>query len=82
MEECCQSCGMPMQKHQYAKEKDGTTSVDYCINCYRDGKFIANISMNDLIEIDGVLVADELGISIVEAKKLLRERLPQLKRWK
>lgn len=82
MNECCQSCGMPMDMLEFAKEKDGKSSAYYCVNCYRDGEFMANISMNDLIEINGVLLADKLGISIAEAKKLLYEKLPELKRWK
>ncbi|MDA4132507.1 MAG: zinc ribbon domain-containing protein [Thaumarchaeota archaeon] len=38
----CQSCGMPMSRDANGggTEMDGSTkSIEYCSNCYRDGRF-------------------------------------------
>ena len=35
----CQSCGMPLTNEILGTNADGTPNEDYCIYCYKDGKF-------------------------------------------
>ena len=36
----CQSCGMPLTEEILGTNADGTKNEDYCIYCYKDGKFL------------------------------------------
>ncbi|MBO6082186.1 MAG: zinc ribbon domain-containing protein, partial [Bacteroidales bacterium] len=35
----CQSCGMPLTKDVFGTNADGSKNEDYCMYCYKDGKF-------------------------------------------
>ena len=35
----CQSCGMPLTDEVLGTNADGSKNEDYCMYCYRDGKF-------------------------------------------
>ncbi|MFO1446431.1 zinc ribbon domain-containing protein [Bacillus sp. Bva_UNVM-123] len=78
----CQSCGMPLtDEKQFGTEKDAGRNTDYCIYCYENGEFKqANISMEDMIEIC-VPFMKENGMSEKEARTILNQSLPTLKRW-
>ncbi|WP_290388802.1 zinc ribbon domain-containing protein, partial [uncultured Duncaniella sp.] len=41
----CQSCGMPLNDHNHGTNADGTPNEDYCIYCYKDGKFTQDLTM-------------------------------------
>ena len=78
----CQSCGMPMEDSLYGIEKDGTKSDDYCSYCYKDGEFgNPNETMEDMIE-TCIPFMKESGMDEKQARKILNNQLPQLKRWK
>jgi hypothetical protein len=47
----CQSCGMPIEKpEQFSTNADGSVNHDYCIYCFKDGKFIDDVSMEEYID--------------------------------
>jgi hypothetical protein len=47
----CQSCGMPLAKDDdFRTNVDGTQNKDYCVHCYKDGKFIQDITMEGMID--------------------------------
>lgn len=79
----CQSCGLPFNSkhlHFIAEETEGSRSI-YCINCYKDGKFIdLNMTMEGMIET--IVPALKEVISEEEARKEMTELLPKLKRWR
>ena len=43
----CQSCGMPLTEDVLGTNADGSKNEDYCMYCYRDGKFL-----HDMIDVD------------------------------
>ena len=45
----CQSCGMPLNDHNHGTNADGTPNEDYCIYCYKDGKFTQDLTMEQMI---------------------------------
>lgn len=83
-EKYCQSCGMPMgnTEEMYGTEADGAKSKEYCKYCYENGKFVANCSMEEMIEFCVPhMVAAHKEISEASARKMIGEYFPKLKRW-
>lgn len=84
----CQCCGMPMQTDEYlATEADGTPNEDYCIFCYKDGAFVQQCTMEEMIDLcaqfsEQIKHEDGRGYTREEAVTLMRDLFPQLKRWK
>ena len=81
----CQSCGMPMAgDSDFGKNADGSKNGDYCCHCYPNGAFTnPSETLEEMIEScipfiveDGTCPDDE------SARKMLKEFLPTLKRWK
>ena len=86
----CQSCGMPLSKAEdYGTEAGGSKSDDYCVYCYKDGKFTEDLTMDGMIdhclkyleEFKKDANADK-NMTEEEARKNMREWFPTLKRWK
>lgn len=79
----CQSCGMPMQKsEEFGTNKDGSTNEEYCIYCFKDGAFTADITMEEMIAFCAEHVDDwDMKITKEEAIAMMRENFPKLKRW-
>jgi len=47
----CQSCGMPMSKDtDFGTDIGGVKNDDYCVYCYKDGKFTEDVTMDAMIE--------------------------------
>lgn len=77
----CQSCAMPMNEDVLGTNEDGTLNEDYCIYCYKDGKFIDNITMEEYIEICSKY-GEQAGMTNEEMKEYCTKVFPTLKRWK
>ena len=46
----CQSCGMPLTEEVLGTNVDGSKNEDYCMYCYRDGHFLQDCTMEEMIE--------------------------------
>ena len=46
----CQSCGMPLTTDNKGTNADGSRNEDYCIYCYKDGRFTQDFTMEQMIE--------------------------------
>ncbi|WP_102401422.1 zinc ribbon domain-containing protein [Haloimpatiens massiliensis] len=80
----CQSCGMPMGENQqlYGTNKDGSENTDYCVYCFKDGEFTANVSMEEMIEFCVPhMVAGNEGMTEEIARQKMKEFFPMLRRW-
>ena len=80
----CQSCGMPMgtTDEMYGVNADGSKSKDYCKYCFENGAFTTNSTMDEMIEICVPHVTSaNSGMSVDDARKMMREFFPKLKRW-
>ncbi|MCK8061421.1 MULTISPECIES: zinc ribbon domain-containing protein [unclassified Fusibacter] len=78
----CQSCAMPMSNEKMmGTEKDGSVNRDYCTYCYQEGKFTDD--MKNLVEMIAVCIPHMVseGLSEIDAKNILQNTLPNLKRW-
>ena len=79
----CQSCGMPMGKpEEHGTDKGGKRSEDYCCYCIKDGEFVVKgVTMEQYIDFL-VGMADKMGMTKEEARKMANANIPKLKRWK
>lgn len=67
----------------YGRNADGSKSEDYCKYCFSKGEFLSNVEMDELIEICvSHIVCSDAGMSEEQARDMLREKFPRLKRWK
>lgn len=84
----CQSCGMPLQcAGHIGTEKDGLPNEDYCIFCYKEGAFVCECTMEELIEQcapfhEQIRHEDGRSYTREEAVTFMQELFPKLKRWK
>lgn len=84
-EKYCQSCGMPMGETDelYGTQQDGSKSTDYCKYCYEKGTFTSEVTMEEEIEICvPILVEEKVCATAEEARAMMKEFFPSLKRWK
>ena len=83
----CQSCGMPLTEELLGTNADGSKNEDYCIYCFKDGKFTQDCTMDEMIEFCAQFV-DEVNKNMPkpmtrdEYKDMMRQYFPTLKRWK
>lgn len=84
----CQSCGMTLISEDVkGSEPDGSKSEKYCVYCYGNGAFLRPMTMEEAIELNIEHLDEwnaESGLNLApdEAREMLREYLPTLKRWK
>jgi len=84
-ERYCQSCGMPMgaTNELYGTNADGSTSGDYCKHCFENGSFTYSCTMDEMIEFCVPhVVSFNKSMSEDDARKMMREFYPTLKRWR
>ena len=84
-EKYCQSCAMPMgdSNEMYGTNADGSKNEDYCKYCYDKGKFTAECTMDEMIELCVPhMVSGNPAMSEDEARKMMKGFFPTLKRWK
>ena len=73
---------MPLNDEKlYSKNADCSTNYDYCKYCYRDGKFIDDVSMEEYIEMCSQFGA-QAGMTNEQMKEFCEKLFPTLKRWK
>ena len=84
----CQSCGMPLMRiEDCGTNADGSTNFDYCQYCYKDGKFLQECTMDEMIEhcaqfVNAVNEGLEKPITKEEYIGMMKTYFPQLKRWR
>ena len=78
----CQSCWMPLTNpEQFGTNADGSMNQDYCIYCYKDGKFIDDVSMEEYIDMCSQY-GEQAWMTNEEMKEYCTKLFPTLKRWK
>ena len=73
---------MPLQKEDFGTNANGEKSEEYCLHCFKNGKFLdEGITLQDKIN-KNVKFAVQMGMSKYKAWKMASNILPKLKRWK
>ena len=83
----CQSCGMPLTEEVLGTNVDGSKNEDYCMYCYKDGKFMQECTMEEMIEhcaqfVNAVNEGLENPITKEGYIGMMKSYFPQLKRWR
>ena len=83
----CQSCGMPLTDEVLGTNADGSKNEEYCMYCYKDGKFTQDCTMDEMIEHCAQFVGefnDGSGLQLTreEAIGQMKMYFPHLKRWR
>jgi hypothetical protein len=80
----CQSCGMPMDKPEdFGTEASGSRNSEYCHYCYEKGAFTTpNLSLQAMIDICVDAMAKRGVMPAPQARMLMTQMLPGLKRWR
>ena len=83
----CQSCGMPLTDEIKGTNADGSRNENYCVYCYKNGKFVHDFTMTQMIEfclqfLDQWNAQAGLHLTPVQAKERMLQHFPHLKRWK
>ena len=83
----CQSCGMPLTQEILGTNADRSKNEDYCMYCYKDGQFLQDCTMEEMIEhcaqfVDEVNKGLPKPMTKEEYKQMMRKYFPMLKRWK
>lgn len=80
----CQSCAMPLTKEEdFGTNADGSRNEDYCVYCFKEGNFVGDMTMEEMIEFCVPFVSkgnpypDEAA-----ARAAMKAYFPELKRWK
>lgn len=82
----CQSCGMPLASETLGTNADGSPNEDYCIYCYKEGKFTQDMTMEQMID-HCVQFTEEINrqsgqnLTREQAKEMMHQFFPHLKRW-
>ena len=79
----CQSCSMPLGKPEdFGAEAAGYRVNDYCRFCYQDGKFTEpDVTLAEITDRGVKIMASRGLMPEAEARALLSNVLPRLKRW-
>ena len=78
---------MPLTDDVLGTNADGSKNEDYCMYCYKDGKFLQDCTMDQMIEHCAQFV-DEVNKMMPEPmtheqyKDMMRGYFPMLKRWR
>jgi hypothetical protein len=79
----CQSCSMPIEQEEIiGTNADGSKNSDYCVYCYKDGKFTDNIDTLEEYTEYSLQFAEQAGMTKEQMKEHCEKILPTLKRWK
>lgn len=78
---------MPLTNEILGTNADGTPNEDYCIYCYKDGKFTQDMTMEQMIDhcaqfTDEINKQSGQNLTKEQAKEMMRQFFPHLKRWK
>lgn len=87
MEKFCQSCGMPLSEGVLGTNVDGSANEEYCIYCYKGGKFTQDFTMGEMVDfcvkfVDQMNAASGTNYTPEQARELMMQYFPSLKRWK
>ena len=79
----CQSCAMPLESTEdFGTATDGSRVSDYCRYCYSSGSFTnPGMSLAAMTQLC-VDVMVKRGMPQVQARALMTDALPKLKRWR
>jgi len=79
----CQSCSMPLDRpDDFGSDEAGYRINDYCRHCFVHGAFTEpTLTMEQMLERCVTIMSEEHIMPATEARALMEDTLPRLKRW-
>jgi Putative zinc ribbon domain len=79
----CQSCSMPLSRpDDFGTDEAGYRINDYCRHCFVHGAFTEPaLTMEQMLERCVTIMSEEHLMPAAQARALMEETLPRLKRW-
>ena len=80
----CQSCAMPLTRPEdFGTDRMGYRVNDFCRHCFADGAFTdPDISMGAMLDRCVAIMAEQKIMPAPQARALLADVMPRLKRWR
>ena len=80
----CQSCSMPLTRPEdFGTDRTGYRVNDFCRHCFADGAFTdPDVSMEAMLGRCVTIMAQQGIMPAPQARALLEDVLPRLKRWR
>ena len=80
----CQSCGMPMKKHEHhGTQKGGKKCKKFCYVCYEHGRFTdPDITLDKMVDKVACVIKTQMNMPEAQAKEMAKVTIPNLERWK
>lgn len=79
----CQSCALPIDSEDhFGTEADGSRSKYYCSSCYDKGKFVNDMTIEQMLSQSLKIMAEKNGVNHRQAEEILKAFLPTMKRWR
>lgn len=83
----CESCGMMLEDAGVmGTNSDGSVNEEYCVYCYKNGAYTAEVTMEEMIEISlehmREMYAQDPAFNEREALEMMNGFFPKLKRWR
>lgn len=78
---------MPLTNEYRGTNADGSLNDDYCVYCYKEGKFTQDFTMSQMIELclrflDQMNAQTGRDLTPTQAKEQMLQHFPHLKRWR
>lgn len=79
----CQSCSMPLEKPEdFGTSGAGLPVTDFCHHCFANGTFVDPlVTEAAMIERCAAMIASQGAMAPTQARALMTEVIPTLKRW-
>lgn len=78
----CQSCGKRLEYKILGINKDLSKNTEYCINCFRNGKFTEpNLTLKQMVKKVAKIKSTALNLPEKKIEKAETEFIGTLKRW-
>ena len=72
-----------MEKEElFGTNEDGSKNQEYCVYCFKDGKFMLDLNLKEFTEKMIEISQKELALDEQKAREMAEKTLPTLKRWK
>lgn len=77
---------MPLDDENRGTNADGSRNEDYCVYCYEGGRFLQDVTMEQMIDYcarftDEINRQSGRNMTRDQAKEMMRRFFPHLKRW-
>lgn len=80
--ERCQSCGRSLGEGRYGTNADGSSTHEYCNQCYRQGRFAEpELTLQQMVDRSITRMLRESHVAYEDVRQFAERMIPELQRW-